>query len=295
VTTAVIVQARRGSTRLPGKVLLPLGDETPLASVLRRCARIPGADVVVCAVPAGRDDDEVAAAAASAGAIIFRGPEQDVLQRYLGAARAVGATTIMRVTSDCPLIDPAICGEVLDVLAASGADYVANSLPPLWPHGLDCDAFPASILARAAALATRADDREHVTLWMKRNSGLRRVNIDGPGGGLERHRWTLDVAADLAFFRALWAAMGVRVAGAATAEIVATLAGHPEITSINAGAVDEARLADRVIVMPRRIPSRLWPQAASSSAASRAASSQSALVSEAKRKPGTTGAAPSST
>lgn len=257
MTTAIIVQARLGSSRLPGKVLMPLGEETPLAAVLRRCARIPGADIVVCAVPEGRDNDGVAAAAAAYGATVFRGSETDVLGRYLRAARAVAATTVMRVTSDCPLIDPAICGEVLDVLAATGADYVGNSLPPLWPHGLDCDAFPASVLARAAAEATLPADREHVTLWLKRNPRLRRINVDGPGGGIERHRWTLDVAEDLQFFHALWAAMGARAAAAATPEILATLAAHPEIAAVNRSAIDETRLADRSIRIERRMTSRL--------------------------------------
>ncbi len=128
MTTAIIVQARFGSTRLPGKIVRPLGARTPLAYVLQRCARIPGADVVVCAVPRGAGDDGVAELARAYGAEVFRGSEIDVLDRYRGAARAVGATTVMRVTSDCPLIDPAICGEVLAVLAASGADYACNSL-----------------------------------------------------------------------------------------------------------------------------------------------------------------------
>jgi glutamate-1-semialdehyde 2,1-aminomutase/spore coat polysaccharide biosynthesis protein SpsF len=257
VTTAIIVQARFGSTRLPGKIVRPLGARTPLAYVLRRCARIPGADVVVCAVPTGTADDGVAELARACGAEIFRGPETDVLDRYLGAARAVGATTVMRVTSDCPLIDPTICGEVLAVLAASGADYVCNSLPPLWPHGLDCDAFSMAWLERAAAAANRAADREHVTLWLKRNPALTRINLDGPGGGIERHRWTLDFVEDLAFFRALWSVMGEGAGDAGTATILAMLDAHPEVVALNAALVDEPRLADRATILDRRVRSRL--------------------------------------
>lgn len=257
MTTAIIVQARFGSTRLPGKVIRPLGARTPLASVLQRCARIPGADVVVCAVPKGANDDGVAELARASGAEIFRGSETDVLDRYWGAARAVGATTVMRVTSDCPLIDSEICGEVLSVLEASGADYVCNSLPPLWPHGLDCDAFPMAWLERAAAAANLAADREHVTLWLKRNPALQRINVDGPGGGIERHRWTLDFAEDLAFFRALWDLMGEAAGDARTASILAVLAAHPEIAAINAALIDKPRLADHTMTMDRRIRSSL--------------------------------------
>ncbi len=224
--------------------------------MLERCARIPGIDVVVCAVPTGADNDDVAAAAHACGAVVFRGSETDVLDRYHGAARAVGATTVMRVTSDCPLIDPQLCGEVLAVLASTGADYVCNSLPPLWPHGLDCDAFPAAHLAHAAREATLPADREHVTLWLKRNPHFRRVNIDGPGGGLERHRWTLDFAEDYAFFRALWEVMGERAGAATTHEILAVLAAHPEIAALNRARIDEERLGDGSFRLDCRMPSR---------------------------------------
>jgi spore coat polysaccharide biosynthesis protein SpsF len=290
VTTAVIVQARFGSTRLPGKVLLPLGGRPALAAVLDRCARIPGIDVVVCAVAEGRASDPVADAARASGAVVFRGSEPDVLARYDGAARAVGAGVVMRVTSDCPLVDPALCGAVLDALASSGADYACNTMPPLWPHGLDCEAFRAEHLARAAREAHLAYDREHVTPWLRRHPDLFRVNCDGPGGGQERHRWTLDHDADYAFFAALWQAMGGRAGTASSGDIVAFLAANPALAAINGALVDEARLADRTCRADLRIACRA--QAASSSAASRSSSSQSVLVSDAKRKPGATGTAP---
>jgi spore coat polysaccharide biosynthesis protein SpsF (cytidylyltransferase family) len=206
----------------------------------------------------------------------------------------------MRITSDCPLIDPELCGEVLAVLAASGADYVCNNLPPLWPHGLDCDAFPVEHLARAAREAVLAADREHVTLWLKRNPRLDRISIDGPGGGMERHRWTLDFAEDYEFFQALWAVMGERAGEADTAELLAAIAAHPEIAARNRAHIDEERLGAASLGLERRLPSRSCQargadHAASSTASRRWASSQSVLVSEAKRNPGSTGNAPSST
>ncbi|HXQ50997.1 MAG TPA: glycosyltransferase family protein [Stellaceae bacterium] len=253
MTSAVIVQARFASTRLPGKVLLPLGARPELAVVLERCARIPGIDVVVCAVPDDRASDAVAEVARACGAVVFRGSERDVLARYDGAARAVGAAIVMRVTSDCPLIDPALCGAVLAALEDRDTDYACNTMPPLWPHGLDCEAFRAEHLARAAAWTQRPYDREHVTPWLRRNPDLRRVNCDGPGGGLERHRWTLDHPADYAFFVALWQAMGERAATASTAEILAALSARPEIVDINRAHFDEKRLADRSVLADLRI------------------------------------------
>jgi glutamate-1-semialdehyde 2,1-aminomutase/spore coat polysaccharide biosynthesis protein SpsF len=168
----------------------------------------------------------------------------------------VGARTVLRVTSDCPLIDPALCGEVLAALADGKADYVCNNLPPLWPHGLDCEAFAAELLAHAAREATVPADREHVTPWIRRNPQLRRISIDGPGGGIERHRWTLDHPEDHDFLRALWDAMGERAGEAGTRELLAVLAAHPELAGINRTRIDQARLANGPIGFAQRMQSR---------------------------------------
>jgi spore coat polysaccharide biosynthesis protein SpsF len=250
----VIVQARVGSSRLPGKILLPLGRGSALASVLTRCARIPGIDRVVCAVPDNVSSEPIAAVARECDALLFRGSENDVLDRHHRAAHAVGASVVMRVTSDCPLIDPALCGEVLAALETTEADYVCNNMPPLWPHGLDCDAFATEHLARAAREATSPYDREHVTPWLRRN--LRTVAIDGPGGGLERHRWTLDYAEDYALLLALWDVLGERAGKATTAECLVALDAHPEIAAINRAFIDQQRLDDRSVTPGVRFQSR---------------------------------------
>ncbi len=256
MTKAVIIQARHGSSRLPGKVLMPLCGRPVLAWVIERCARIPGIDRVVCAVPDDRASDALAAVAQTCGAGVFRGPEQDVLGRYDGAARAVGARIVMRVTSDCPLIDPGLAGAVLALLDETGADYACNNLPPLWPHGLDCEVFRADHLALAARVADRACDREHVTPWLRRNADLRRINLDGPGGGVERHRWTLDYSEDYAFFAALWDAMGERAGRASATKLLAFLADHPAIVALNRSLIDETRLSVRSPLADLRISSR---------------------------------------
>jgi spore coat polysaccharide biosynthesis protein SpsF len=250
----VIVQARVGSSRLAGKILLPLGNGSALVSVLTRCARIAGIDAVVCAVPDDVSSEPIEAVARSCGAVLFRGSERDVLDRHHQAARKMGASVVMRVTSDCPLIDPALCGEVLAALETTGADYVCNNMPPLWPHGLDCDAFPAEHLARAAREATSAYDREHVTPWLRRH--LRTVNLDGPGGGLEHHRWTLDYPEDYALFRALWDVLGERAGEASPWECVGALAAHPEIVALNHSFIDRQRLVDGSIRAGSRFMSR---------------------------------------
>ncbi|WP_374371810.1 UDP-2,4-diacetamido-2,4,6-trideoxy-beta-L-altropyranose hydrolase [Dongia sp.] len=203
--TAIIVQARLGSTRLPGKILQRLGDHTVLEHCVARLRKVAGADLVVIATTDKASDDSVAAAATSYGATVFRGDEQDVLARYLGAARAVDADVIMRVTSDCPLIDPEICDAVLKLRAKHDADYAANNMPRLFPHGLDCEAFTRIALERAAQEATDPYDREHVTPWLRRMPGLRRANVTGPGWPANQQRWTLDFPEDLTFFREIFA------------------------------------------------------------------------------------------
>ncbi len=239
---AVIVQARMGSTRLPGKVLQPLGARSALLRCLDRCAAIPGVDAVVCAVPQGAQDEPVAQEAAAAGYVVARGPEQDVLARYAEAARQVRAGLVMRVTSDCPFIDPAVCGAVRDDLLETGADYACNNMPPLFPHGLDCDVFPAARLYEAEHAATNAYDREHVTPWLRRADGLRRVTLNGPGQGVERLRWTLDHREDLAFCQGVFEACGEAAAAMPWTELAALCAQRPDLTALNTLHIDEARL-----------------------------------------------------
>jgi spore coat polysaccharide biosynthesis protein SpsF len=234
VRTAVIVQARLGSTRLPGKVLKSLGSRTVLEEVLHRCKAIPGTDVVVCAIPDVREDDLLIPPAQSAGAIIARGPSNDVLSRYVRAANLVNADVVMRVTSDCPLIDPAVCGEVLARRAEACADYACNGDPPSFPLGLDCEAFTAEALQRADRMANSAFDREHVTPWLSRAPDIRRTVVRGPGGGMQEHRWTLDYPEDYAFLRALFSLLPPPPAIPSWTEVADLLTLRPDISAINA-------------------------------------------------------------
>jgi spore coat polysaccharide biosynthesis protein SpsF (cytidylyltransferase family) len=190
--------------------------------------------VVVCAVPEGPADDPVAEVAQAHGAVIFRGAEQDVLARYLGAARAVDADIVLRVTSDCPLIDPAVCGAVLKLRQRMAADYASNNQPPSWPHGLDCEAMTRAALEEAARVATDPYDREHVTPWIRRNEAFRHANLPAPDPSGAQQRWTLDFPEDLAFLEALFRSLPTERHRPGTAEIGAVLAAHPEIAAINA-------------------------------------------------------------
>lgn len=175
-----IVQARMGSKRLPGKVLLPLGGHPVLWHVLTRCQRIPCVGAVVLAIPDEAASAELRDEARKVGVSRYFGPEQDVLRRYWGVASYCEVDVIVRITADCPFIDPEVCGRVLQLLLDANVDYASNVYPErTWPKGLDCQAFTREALERAHREATDPYDREHVCPWMERN--LRTACIPGPG------------------------------------------------------------------------------------------------------------------
>lgn len=224
-----IVQARYGSTRLPGKVLLPLGRARVLDEVIRRCDAIPTSDLTCVAVPESRDSDAVADLAQAAGAVVVRGPEHDVLARYGLAAERTGADIILRVTSDCPLLDPDVAAQVLAVRARESADYAGNNLPPRgWPYGLDCEAMTRDALDRAVASATTPYAREHVSPWLTDTEGNRLAWAIGPGGPAATMRWTLDFQEDYDFLHAVFARLDPGVIPGWT-EVVALIDGTPEL------------------------------------------------------------------
>ncbi len=235
---AAIIQARYGSTRLPGKVLEILAGRSVLSHVIERCRATPGIDVVCCAIPETSDSDGVAEEAQRWGALVVRGSESDVLGRFANAAETIGADIIMRVTSDCPLSDPKINGRVLNLRDSENADYACNNMPRAWPLGLDCEAFTRAALDRAAFEATNADDREHVTPWLRVQADVGRANLSGPGGKAAVMRWTLDYPEDLDFLRALHARLPREPAISGFIEIGAALDEHPEIVAINAHRSD---------------------------------------------------------
>jgi spore coat polysaccharide biosynthesis protein SpsF (cytidylyltransferase family) len=167
--TVIIVQARITSSRLPGKTMLPLEDKTVLGQVLSRCKEISGVDEICCAIPTGEMHDVLVTEAKKYGAIPFRGSEINVLERYYQAAKYLNADTIMRITSDCPLINPKVCEKVLQMHLDNNSQFTCNNSPRTWPHGYDCEAFRIEQLEKAMKHATEPDDFEHVTPWMRRN------------------------------------------------------------------------------------------------------------------------------
>ena len=158
-----IIQARMGSTRFPGKVLKHLLDKPLLEWVVNACQNIPLIDEVIVATTTELSDAPIVEWCNTNKIKAFRGNESDVLSRYYEAAKSVQADIIMRITADCPLLDPHLAGQVLYFIVSDNADYACNVLPPTWPDGLDCEAFTFRSLEVAYKKAIRKSDREHVT------------------------------------------------------------------------------------------------------------------------------------
>lgn len=188
-----VVQARLDSSRLPGKILKPLNDKPVLEWVLERCVAISGVDQVICAIPDTETNDVVASLVTSIGINVFRGSEHDVLARYWGAVAHEKTKYVMRVTSDCPFLDPEVCSEVLVETDKRNLFYGATGA---LPNGLACEVFRKEALEEAHKRATHPNDREHVTLWIKRR--YKGASFIYPGDRLvaRNNRWVLDYPED---------------------------------------------------------------------------------------------------
>jgi len=194
--TVAIVQARMGSTRLPNKVMKPIGGVPMIELLLKRLARAVEIDEILVATSDQPQDAPLVAFVRSLGVRCETGSEKDVLARYLKTARAAGAHTIVRVTGDCPLVDPAVVDEAVRRFRQARVDYLSNVAPPTYPDGLDTEVFTLAALERAAGETERAYDHEHVTPYL-RESGRFSTAALSHAEDLSALRWTVDEQADL--------------------------------------------------------------------------------------------------
>lgn len=235
MVTVAIIQARLGSTRLPGKVLADLAGRPLISWTVAAAQAVPGVHRVAVATSETVEDDAIATWCEKSNIYCHRGPEEDVLERYRLAAVAEGAEVVMRLTADCPFLDPVVCGQVLRLFRITGADYASNIDPPSWPDGLDCEVLSFEALRTAATEATQTGEREHVTPFVRNNrSRFKVVNLVCPIPGLHGQRWTVDEAADLDFARAV-AERLPKVGPPSHLEILALLDSEPELTDFNRG------------------------------------------------------------
>jgi spore coat polysaccharide biosynthesis protein SpsF (cytidylyltransferase family) len=241
MSVLAVVQARVGSTRLPGKVLADLGGAPLLQRVIERARRSRRLDQVVVATTALSADDPVAALAASLGAPCVRGSEDDVLSRYRDAAERWPAERIVRITADCPLLDAAVVDQVVAAADDPDCDYASNITPPTYPDGLDVEVVRRDALLRAAREATLRSEREHVTLHIRNHPGRYRIRNVIQSPDRSNLRWTVDEPADLDFARAVYAALGTGDWG--QREVLELLAREPGLSARNDGIARDEGLA----------------------------------------------------
>ena len=232
VTTAII-QARMGSTRLPGKVAMLLGDRPVLAHVIERCCHAGKVDQVVVATTGLPEDDRVVQIARDYNVEFYRGSKDDVLSRYYQAARRFQADPIVRITADCPLLDPSLIDRVIQLKEETGADYASNTVERTFPRGVDVSVFSFATLEKMHQLAKESWQREHVTPFVKDNPHMfSRANLSA-GGRLRRPdlRITVDTEEDLMLIRAVYYFLGKR--SFQLENIIALLEEQPWLPYIN--------------------------------------------------------------
>lgn len=193
-----------GSTRLPGKVLLPIAGRPMLEHVVERAGRIVGCEEVAVAIPDLPQDDLLADAVRAMGRPVIRGPSTDVLARYVAAIRETRADAVVRLTADCPLLSPEVSSAIVHAFVAGAAHYASNTLQRTYPRGLDTEVVAAEALSAAARESTEAWEREHVTPFIWRQPErfvLRSVRGATDDSDL---RWTVDTPEDLAVVRGIY-------------------------------------------------------------------------------------------
>lgn len=232
---AAVVQARRSSTRLPGKVLLPVCGEPMLARQLDRIARVAGTEVVVVVATSDEaSDDAVARLAADCGVRVHRGSLRDVLGRVHDAAASVGAEHVVRLTGDCPLTDPGVIEEVIRLHLASRNDYTSNVLERTYPDGLDVEVVRYAALARAAREAVAEPEREHVTPFVYSRPDAFKIGHLRGDADLSGLRWVVDEREDYEFVCAVYEHLLARSPAFSMEEVLKLLTEFPELAELNA-------------------------------------------------------------
>lgn len=231
-----IVQARMSSTRLPGKVLLPLAGQQVLAHVVGRLRHCRMLEEVVVATSDDASDDVLHDWCRAHAVPVFRGSLEDVLDRFCQCARHHQADAVVRITADCPAIDPQLVDVVVQGFLAGSYDlyYLGGE----FPDGLDCAVFSRAALERAWREAVLKSEREHVGPYVVNHPELFRIGALEKFKGLAHHRWTLDDPRDLAFLQAVFERLHQPgCVPFTTQDVLELLAREPALLTLNQGIV----------------------------------------------------------
>ena len=232
----IIVQARMGSSRLPGKVLKCIDSRPMLSYQLERLRRATRADGIVVATTDSPIDDAIVKFSDQEGVESFRGSEIDVLSRFYGAATKVGADCVVRVTADCPLIEPDLVDLAIGKYSDSGIryDYVSNMLEPTWPYGMAVEVFSIKALTEAHAEATASPEREHVTPFIYWRPQRYRLGSLAMTPNLSHHRWTVDTGEDFELICRIVRSLYSRNTAFTMRDVLEVLGANPDWSKINA-------------------------------------------------------------
>lgn len=190
-----LVQARMGSTRLPNKVMKPIGGIPMIELLLSRLSRVKGVDQIVVATSMDARNQPLAEHVRKLGYACEQGSENDVLDRFVQAARAHQADVVVRITGDCPLVDPGLVDETIRRFKAAGVDYFSNVIPPTYPDGLDIEVCAFKALEQAHRETSKPYDREHVTPYLRESGKFSTASMQH-SQNLSALRWTVDEPAD---------------------------------------------------------------------------------------------------
>lgn len=230
MNTVAIIQARTLSTRLPGKVFKEVNGISLLEILITRLSQCKRIDRIVLATTEDHSDDLLESAAKTLGISCFRGSTKDVLGRYAATARMTAAEVVVRITADCPLIDPELVDQAVERFLETGADYLSNSNPPTFPDGLDIEVFTSDALLQADSQAQTSFEREHVTPYI-RNHAIRNELISAPKD-YSRFRITVDEEADYFVVKRILEIADFNLL-LNWKEIIKILEDHPQVCEIN--------------------------------------------------------------
>ena len=234
---AAIIQARMGATRLPGKVLKKIGPFGLLEFQINRVKKAKNVENIIVATTTKSIDDDIENFCHERGIKCYRGSENDVLSRYYECAKIHNIKTIVRLTADCPLIDPIIIDKVIDMFLQDNVDYSANTVPPetsFWPDGSDVEVFSYKALQRAFKESTKTEDREHVTFffWKDKSNGFKTSQLSN-SQDWSKFRFTVDYKEDYEVINLLYKEIEERKIFGNTDEIIEILKDRPDIQIIN--------------------------------------------------------------
>ena len=231
---AFIVQARMTSTRLPGKVMRPVLGKPLLEYQIERLSKVPDIDKIIIATTSNDTDQPIIDFCVSRGLSFFRGSETDVLSRYYGAAVQYGVSTIIRVTSDCPVIDPEVLTDLIRLFRSEpNIDYASNTLERSFPRGLDAEIFTFTALENAQMNATTSFQREHVTPYFYQNPHLFALKSLKCAHDYSAFRLTVDTAEDLQLITELITEMYPHKPAFGLEDIIELFRRRPELANIN--------------------------------------------------------------